>query len=224
MSERRIALVTFGSLGDLHPFIAVAHALKARGYAPVIATTGQYRENVAAAGLAFHSVRPAVEDLLRDMQLERSELTRRLMDDPSFMFKRVMYPYLRAAYDDLVPVIDGAALAVTSSLAFSARIAAEHLNVPQVGIVLQPLMFLSAYDPPRLHNASWFQPVASFIGPRMTGGVFRGLKKMIVRESQPIHSLRRELGLPAASRDPLFDGQAMLTARGSAGRLPAVHH
>ena len=52
MSERRIALVTFGSLGDLHPFIAVGRALQARGYEPVIATTAQYRENVAAAGLA----------------------------------------------------------------------------------------------------------------------------------------------------------------------------
>ena len=34
----RIVLNTFGSLGDLHPYLAVALELKRRGHHPVIAT------------------------------------------------------------------------------------------------------------------------------------------------------------------------------------------
>ena len=41
-SRRRIVLTTFGSLGDLHPYIAVALGLQARGHEAVIATSGAY--------------------------------------------------------------------------------------------------------------------------------------------------------------------------------------
>jgi UDP:flavonoid glycosyltransferase YjiC (YdhE family) len=56
--RRRIVLTTFGSLGDLHPYIAVALGLKARGHEAVIATSGYYRQKVETLGLGFRAVRP----------------------------------------------------------------------------------------------------------------------------------------------------------------------
>jgi rhamnosyltransferase subunit B len=56
--KRRIVLTTFGSLGDLHPYIAVALGLKARGHEAVIATSGYYRQKVEALGIGFRAVRP----------------------------------------------------------------------------------------------------------------------------------------------------------------------
>ncbi len=47
---KRVVLATFGSLGDLHPFIAVAQALKQRGIQPVLATSGIYRQKAEAEG------------------------------------------------------------------------------------------------------------------------------------------------------------------------------
>jgi hypothetical protein len=47
LSRRRIDLTTFGSLGDLHPYIAVALGLQARGHEAVIATSAAYRQNGA---------------------------------------------------------------------------------------------------------------------------------------------------------------------------------
>ena len=41
---RKILIVTFGSLGDLHPFVALAHALAAQGFTPVIATSAAYAD------------------------------------------------------------------------------------------------------------------------------------------------------------------------------------
>src|SRR5713101_6113394 len=69
--QRRVVLTTFGSLGDLHPYIAVALGLQARGHEAVIATSGFYRQQVEALGICFRAVRPdlptpeTVPDMMR---------------------------------------------------------------------------------------------------------------------------------------------------------------
>ncbi|MGH9880207.1 MAG: glycosyltransferase, partial [Pyrinomonadaceae bacterium] len=55
---KRIVLTTFGSYGDIHPFMAIAMELQARGHDPVIATSGLYQEKIEGAGLKFFPVRP----------------------------------------------------------------------------------------------------------------------------------------------------------------------
>ncbi len=55
---RRIVLTTFGSLGDLHPYIALALGLQARGHEAIIATTRHYQQRIDARGIGFHAVRP----------------------------------------------------------------------------------------------------------------------------------------------------------------------
>ena len=47
-----------GSLGDLHPYIAIALGLKARGHEAVVATSECYRQKVEALGLGFRALRP----------------------------------------------------------------------------------------------------------------------------------------------------------------------
>src|SRR5262245_16732657 len=46
--KRRIVLTTLGSLGDLHPFVALALGFQARGHEAVIATSATYRPKVEA--------------------------------------------------------------------------------------------------------------------------------------------------------------------------------
>ena len=59
----RILLATFGSLGDLHPAIALGLELQRRGHHAVIVTSDYHRPRIAAAGLPFQ---PAVADLRPD--------------------------------------------------------------------------------------------------------------------------------------------------------------
>ena len=47
--RKRIVLTTFGSLGDLHPWIAIARGLQSRGHDAVIATHASYRTLVKAS-------------------------------------------------------------------------------------------------------------------------------------------------------------------------------
>ena len=54
----RIVLTTWGSCGDLNPYIGLALGLRARGHEPILATIPRYRADVEREGLAYRS-RPA---------------------------------------------------------------------------------------------------------------------------------------------------------------------
>ena len=70
----RIVLNTFGSLGDLHPYLAIALELQRRGHQPVVATHGLYRARVEAMALEFAPVRPHGEPLSgAGLRCERGE-------------------------------------------------------------------------------------------------------------------------------------------------------
>src|SRR5579863_10498831 len=55
---KRIVITTFGSLGDLHPYVAIGLGLAARGHEPIIATAECYRKKIEALGLGFYPVQP----------------------------------------------------------------------------------------------------------------------------------------------------------------------
>lgn len=47
---RRIVLTAVGSLGDLHPYIAIALGLKSRGHEAIVAASECYRNKVEGRG------------------------------------------------------------------------------------------------------------------------------------------------------------------------------
>ena len=55
---KRVVITTFGSFGDLNPYIGLALGLKARGHDPVIATAELYRHFVEAEEVGFRPIRP----------------------------------------------------------------------------------------------------------------------------------------------------------------------
>ena len=55
---KRILFATIGSLGDLHPGLALAMELKSRGYDLTIASTECYRSKVEGLGIGFRPIRP----------------------------------------------------------------------------------------------------------------------------------------------------------------------
>ena len=208
--SRRIILATFGSLGDLHPFIAIALQLKAHGHEPIVATSPNFRENVTAAGLAFQPIRPDPEAILRDLDMDLARYGRAVIRDTMFILESAVFPYLQSTYEDLLPVIEGAALVLSSSLLFAARFAAERLRVPQMTVALQPMVFVSAYDPPPVDPARWLAPILARLGPRTTRAVYGRAKAIASRRAGALHAFRRRLGLPESGTNPLFEGQFSL--------------
>jgi len=57
----KIVLATFGSLGDLHPKIALGIELRARGHDVTVAAMEFYREKIGQIGLGFEPMAPHLD-------------------------------------------------------------------------------------------------------------------------------------------------------------------
>jgi len=196
-----------GSLGDLHPFIALGIALRARGASVVVACAAEYGLKVRNAGLAFRPVRPSFADMQQSLGMDRAALTRAAITRGDFLFRRIVMPSVQIAYVDLSVILADADLVLTSSLAFGARLAAERRTLPWIAIVLQPAMFLSAFDPPVLPGVAWLAPLLRRLGPGASTIALGLVKRAIGSLLGPVRRLRRDIGLPDTDRNPLFEGQ-----------------
>ena len=93
----KIVLATMGSLGDLHPMLALGLELKRRRHTVVVNTWQGYAGKIADLGLDFQPLRPDVDQDDRD-------LVRRVMDarkGPEAVIRELIFPNLRDMYDDL---------------------------------------------------------------------------------------------------------------------------
>jgi len=132
---KRIVLTTVGSFGDLHPFIAVGMALKARGCEPVIVAAAEYRPKVENEGLAFHAIRPAYDQVLKDSGLDFARLMREAAGGAMpFLINTMIAPYLEQTYSDLCDAMNGAELVVASTMSIVARLAVAKLNLLSVSL------------------------------------------------------------------------------------------
>jgi UDP:flavonoid glycosyltransferase YjiC (YdhE family) len=200
----RIILTTFGSLGDLHPYLAISSALKDRGHQPVIATSLFYKDKVEKAGIGFHAIRPDFPDAKT-----AAALMVRVMDHrkgSEVVVRELVMPHLRDSYDDLLEAVRGADLLVSHVITYAARLVAEKTGIPWASTILAPMCFLSAYDPPVLPPAPWLTKLR-FLGPWFHRPLHGVLKWSIRSWSEPWHRLRAELGLPPTKENPMFEGQ-----------------
>lgn len=172
-----------------------------------MASAAEYQDKVARSGLAFTPVRPSFDDMQGELGMDRGQLTAAVLARSDFLFRRLVIPYLRVSYEDMLPLMVGADMVLTSSLAFGARLAAERSAVPWIGVVLQPLMFLSAYDPPMMLGVPCLSAILRRLGPMPTRGMLRLVKYAVGLLLRPVHALRQQIGLPPTRLNPLFDGQ-----------------
>src|SRR5215203_3162527 len=97
---KRIVLATFGSPGDLHPFLAIGAELRARGHQIIVATSAHYRGQVAAVSLEFAPVRPD-----RTTNQQDPDFLDRVIRDraaPAAVFRAMFLPSLRESLEDLL--------------------------------------------------------------------------------------------------------------------------
>jgi rhamnosyltransferase subunit B len=200
----RFLFATIGSLGDLHPYIAVARALIKRGHQAVIATAEDYHADVEGGGVEFAPMRPSMAEF-GDFQ----SLAKKLFDvyrGPEYLIRRLIMPQVRLAYEDLLHASIGAELLISHPLTFALPLVAQKYGLPWVATVLSPLSFMSCYDPPVFAGASWFRKLRA-LGPVPYKVLFTILKRVAARWESPLRDLRRELGLPASKKLAIFEGQ-----------------
>jgi UDP:flavonoid glycosyltransferase YjiC (YdhE family) len=197
----RIVIVTYGSLGDLHPALALAHGLQARGHAVTLATSEPYRSKIAAAGVAFHPVRP-------DLSLTDTAMVRRVMDGAGgsrHLMRDLVYPNVRAMYDDLRPLVPQTDFFLGSELACALPLLGERTGARWGFAALSPISFFSLHDPPLLPGPG-FLHVAQSLGPLANRWIRASARAVAHAWARPVRTLRRELGL-GPGRSPVFEGK-----------------
>lgn len=199
----RVLMTTYGSFGDLHPYLAIGRELLRRGHRPMIATFGMYRSKVEAEGIAFHAVRPEVPDG-EAMQREIARVMNQ-HNGSEYVIRHLFMSQLRPMYEDLLKIAGEADVIVGHPLTFSARMVTERLGIPWVSSVLAPLSFFSIHDPPLLPRMLFLGKLR-FLGPAFHRRLFRFFRWMLRKWSEPWHDFRAELGLPRAP-DPIWEGQ-----------------
>jgi UDP:flavonoid glycosyltransferase YjiC (YdhE family) len=113
-----IILASLGSLGDLHPILALALASRDRGNVAVIAASEPYREYIASLGFAFCRMRPELEP---NLTLSEENLLR-----------KEVFPKVRETYEDLLEAAREADFFVVGELLYVARDAGETQFSPRV--------------------------------------------------------------------------------------------
>jgi UDP:flavonoid glycosyltransferase YjiC (YdhE family) len=217
VSPSRIVLATYGSPGDLYPFLAIGVELRGRGHDVVVASSALYRQAVLDAGLAFAAVRP--ERAPGQPEPDYLDRLRREWRRPEQIFRAMFLPDLRAALEDQLGVVHGADLVLSHTLTPAAALAAEARGIPWLSTVMQPMGYLSAYEPPVV-GPGWIAAALRSAGPRLTALGFGMARNLTARWTVEWGQVRAELGLPPSRAHPLWEGQH--AARGSLGLFPRV--
>ncbi|ARN82974.1 glycosyltransferase [Methylocystis bryophila] len=192
----KILLVTFGSRGDLHPFVAVGQALLREGCRTVVATTADHRDLVLSAGLEYAEIGPGADGFLDSLGLDHSGLARSLAENDRFLFEKILFPHLKQGFNSVDPFCEKCDAIIVHPLAFSAQAAAQKRGVPLVLLTLSPILLPSAADPPNAPGSPFIsEPVGRF------ALAYNRLALRVAAElawlwAAPLRRFRRDLGMP----------------------------
>lgn len=200
----RFLFATLGSLGDLHPYIAVARALVARGHQAVIASAADYRAPVEGAGVEFAAVGPDMASF-GDYQTVVTRLFNG-RHGSEYLMRELVMPHLHSAYAGLERAAAGADVLVSHPLAVTLPLLAQRRNLPWVSTVLSPLSLMSDHDPPVIDGVPWLRYLR-ILGPGFYGALFGLIKRSVRHWEVPLRTFRAELGLPPTDRMAMFEGQ-----------------
>jgi len=198
----RIVLNTLGSFGDIHPYMALAMELQARGHVPVVATMEIYRDKIEGVGLEFFPVRPNIPQ----PKEQEPGLIEKIMEPKTgarFLTEELIFPAVRDSYNDLLQAVSDADLLVTHPAAPAGPLVGRKTGMPWISTILAPLSFFSAYDPPVPPFWQWTSKL-NVLGPRFMKFFLDTMKSSY--KAKAIVEFRNELGL-SDTGNPMFEGQ-----------------
>lgn len=194
----KIVLATFGSLGDLHPMIALGLELQRRGHHIRFATMDFFREKIEMLGFDHVPMAPHLDpnDIANAPELVDAHTgTERIL-------REIIIANVPPMYDDLLAAVEGADILVTGEIIYAARSVVEKTGIKWVTTTLAPISLVSAHDPPVLPMAVWFE-YFRFLGAGFHGLLFRLIQLSTRGWLDEYRKFRLSLGLNPDD-DPIF--------------------
>jgi rhamnosyltransferase subunit B len=197
----RIVVTTIGSLGDLHPQIALAIELRKRGHEIIFATMKEYGAIIEPLGFKFHPMRPDGTPINNPEEIAKMT---DLKTGSEYVVRSWILPNLRDTYTDLLDSTKDADLIIAGDIVYAAPLVAEQLGIQWVSLALAPVAFFSAYDPSVIPLFPFLVKLRG-LGAPLNQVVIQLLKVVTKSWAEPIHQLRKELGLPQLFNNPIVD-------------------
>lgn len=143
-----IALLPFGSAGDVFPFLWLGRLLKARGHRVTMIVACLFEDSVRAAGLEV-------------IPLGKPEVFERLIANPRiwklYQGTKMVFEFAGECTETFLQPIeqrhgtaDAFDLLLAPCTAFGGRLAREALGIPLINVHLQPAVMISAHETPVL--------------------------------------------------------------------------
>lgn len=154
MTQRpTVALVGFGTAGDIHPLLALGAPLLAGGQRVVLLANEVFEPLARAAGFGFICVGTAHQ---QQTTLAHPKLWHPV-DGLGVMWRYMLRPALRPSYYALERLHEqGPCVVLASPVAMGARLAQERLGIPLGSLYTAATMLRTTYDPMTL--AQWRVP------------------------------------------------------------------
>lgn len=185
----KLGIFTYGTRGDLQPYIALALELKGLGYEVVIAATGNFRDYVESFGIGFQSLWGDAEHMMNDKEGHRILQAGNAIKLMKFYFE-VLHrnrAALRKSYEQAVAQVD--------------LIIANSMTLPIISALSEKYekkMALTYFMPPVVPTREF--PLADFdflnfpFYNKLTYKVAHYFFWQFIKEDT--NEYRRELGLP----------------------------
>ncbi len=186
---KEIVLMTFGTTGDIHPFLALSIALQNRGHQVTLISYDIYQEMVEREGIKF---------IPCDSSEYRETVIRQDVNHPvRFMNNvgRVVLASMRDSYHILANQFNPKNIVVLAHfpLVIGARIAQEKFKFPLISVCLSPAAILSTIKLPHLPMLPSFAQNCPYIIRRAFLSCIE--KYMDYLFLSQINQFRHELGL-----------------------------
>ncbi|WP_404404326.1 glycosyltransferase [Pelagibacterium halotolerans] len=180
---KRIAMATLGTQGDIQPYVALARALRERGYSVVLGTTDDFEAMITGYGIEFWSLGSSMQEFVKQAQFDKAMNKSLLVNAPGLLRQgqRIVDRAAREAWD----MCQGAdCIILNMNTSFTIDIA-EALDIPSIVAALQPLNSTSEF------------PLCIYYGPSF-GRTINKLTYSTMTVQQiyynlPRNKLRREL-------------------------------
>src|SRR6266566_197143 len=188
----RIVITTFGSIGDLNPFVALGLALRSNGHEVLFAVEANFQQQVSLLGFTVRMLTGDQAEALcpYSHQIFNSDQP---LTSLKLLVDHYILPTLPAKVAELREICQQADLLISVASQFAASIVAEMLQIPWFSVILTPSTLPSASIAPqplpvqlhaplqRLSNRfSWF-----------LGGMF--LRQVV---DKPVNQLRCAFHVP----------------------------
>lgn len=203
----RWLLTSWGSHGDLHPFLALGRGLVARGHAVTLVGHPDWGAETAQAGLRFISTaEPSREDFIRDHPQVLSMKWGGLVSLHT-LIHRAIAPGLEHNVEALLAQAPEHDAIVAHHFSFAAPLVAELAGLPWATVSLAPGVVPSAYALPGAHFGRVREGAFARLFNRFIWTAGKGITRAMM--DPVVNGLRAKHGLKPV-RDAIFEAHSRL--------------